>query len=103
MSESITLSRRLTLDELRHIARREAGLLFAAGLPIAALIVGATGAIDETPAVWLALAIGLVTLGVEGVRYARLEALGRTATLVAVAANVSLGLLVVALKVGLAH
>jgi hypothetical protein len=103
LSESITLSRRLTFDEMRHIARREAGLLFSAAAPIAALVVGAAGVIDETAAVWLALAIGLVTLAVEGVRYARLEAFGRTATLVAVAVNVSLGLLVVALKVGLAH
>jgi hypothetical protein len=103
LSESITLSRRLTLDELAHIARREAGLLFAAAAPIAALVVGATRLVGETTAVWLALAIGLVTLAVEGFRYARLERYGRAGTLVAIAANLSLGVLVVALKVGLAH
>lgn len=103
LSESITLSRRLTLDELAHIARREAGILFAAAAPIAALVVGATRLVGETTAVWLALAIGLVTLAVEGFRYARLERYGRAGTLVAIAVNLSLGLLVVALKVGLAH
>jgi hypothetical protein len=103
LSESITLSRRITFDELAHIARREAGLLFAAAAPIAALVIGATTVVRETRAVWLALAIGLVTLGVEGLRYARFESLGRAGTVAAIVANVSLGLLVVALKVALAH
>jgi hypothetical protein len=103
LSESITLTRRITFDELAQIARREAGLLFAAAAPIAALVVGATTVVRETTAVWLALAIGLVTLAVEGLRYARLESLGRGGTVVAIAVNVSLGLLVVALKVTLAH
>ena len=39
----------------------------------------------------------------EGVRYARLEGLGRTGTLTATALNVALGLLVVALKVLVVH
>jgi hypothetical protein len=103
LSESITLSRRLTLDELTHIARREAGILFAAAAPMAALVAGATGLLGETTAVWLALAIGLVTLVVEGLRYARFEGYGRTGTLVAIVINLSLGLLVVALKVAVAH
>jgi hypothetical protein len=103
LSESITLSRRITFDELAQIARREAGLLFAAAAPIAALVIGATTVVRETRAVWLALAIGLVTLAVEGLRYARLESLGRAGTVAAIVANVSLGLLVVALKVALAH
>jgi hypothetical protein len=103
LSESITLSRRITLDEAAHIARREAGLLFAAAAPVAALVVGATDLVDETFAVWLALAIGLVTLAVEGFRYARLERFGRAGTLVAIGVNLSLGLLVVALKVAVAH
>jgi hypothetical protein len=103
LSESITLSRRLTLDELAHIARREAGLLFAAAAPVAVLVVGATGVVHETTAVWLALAIGLVTLAAEGLRYARFRGFGRAATLGAIVVNLSLGLLVVLLKVTLAH
>jgi hypothetical protein len=37
------------------------------------------------------------------VRYARVERFGRTATLVAVTVNVTLGLVIVALEVALAH
>jgi FtsH-binding integral membrane protein len=103
ISESITLSRRLTLEELTHIARREAGIVLAAVAPFAALVLGATRLLHETTAVWLALAIGLVTLGVEGLRYARLRGFGPTATLGAVVVNLSLGLFVVALKVAVAH
>lgn len=103
LSESITISRRLTLNELAGIARREAGILYAAAAPIAALVLGAAGLLDETTAVWLAIAIGLVTLAAEGLRYARLEGFGRAGTLVAIAGNLSLGLLVVALKVAIAH
>jgi hypothetical protein len=77
--------------------------VFAAAAPIAALAVGATGLVRETTAVWLALAIGLVTLAVEGLRYARLVSFGRAGTLVAIVVNVSLGLLVVVLKVAVAH
>jgi hypothetical protein len=103
LSESITLSRRITVDELASIARREAGILLAAAVPIAALVLGAVGVLGETTAIWLAIAIGLVTLAVEGFRYARLEGFGRTGTLVAITLNLALGLLVVALKVSIAH
>jgi hypothetical protein len=43
------------------------------------------------------------TLAVQGIRSARLERLGRIGTLVAVALNLSLGLVIVALKVLLSH
>ena len=45
----------------------------------------------------------LGTLALEGARYARIEHLGARGTLVAVAANVGVGLLVVALKVSVLH
>ena len=54
-------------------------------------------------AVWLALGIGVVTLGVQGARYAAVEQLDRTGTLTAVAVNVLLGLVIVGLKALLAH
>ena len=57
---------------------------------------------DQT-AIWLALAVGVATLAVQGIRYARLERLSRTGTVVSVGINLSLGLLIVALKVILAH
>ena len=103
LSESISQSRRLTLADLRSIARREIGILLAAALPSAALVAGAAGLVRETSAVWLALAIGLATLAAEGVRYARVERLSRTGTLVVIAGNLALGAFVVCLKVLVAH
>jgi hypothetical protein len=103
LAESISRRQRLTGSELAQIARRELGILMAALLPSSALLLGALGLIREARSVWLALALGLLTLGVEGIRYARLETLSRRATLVIVAANLGLGLLVVALKVTVAH
>jgi hypothetical protein len=103
LAESISRRQRLTGPELAQIARRELGILLAAALPSSALLLGALGVVREARAVWLALALGLVTLGAEGIRYARLETLSRAATLVIVAANLGLGLLVVLLKVAVAH
>ena len=103
LSESISLGRPLRLRNLGPIAHRERGIVLAAAPPLAALLLGAAGILDEATAIWLALGMGLVTLAVEGARYARLEAAGLLSTLVAIAANVGLGLLVVALKAALAH
>ena len=103
LSESIQLDRRLTLAEAKSLARRELGILLAALLPCAALVVGAIGILDETAAVWLALALGLATLAAEGVRYARMERIGPIGLFAAVAGNVVLGSFVVLLKVVVAH
>ena len=103
LSESLSTGRRFSEVDIGGIARREIGILLAAVAPIAMLLLGASDVISETSAVWLALGIGLVTLAVEGLRYARLGSLGPAATLVAVGVNVSLGLLVVLLKAALAH
>lgn len=103
LSESISLRRPLRPVTLASIARREFGIVLAAVLPTTMLVLGAIGLLREKSAVWLALGIGLATLTVEGARYARLEGLGLTGTVAAIAANVFLGLLVVALKVALSH
>ena len=103
LADSITERRRLKRWELAAIARREVGILLAAAIPCLALLLGASGVTGETWAVWLALGIGLMTLAVEGVRYARLEGFGRGGTLVAVGANLALGSSVVLLKVLVAH
>lgn len=103
LSESIVEKRHLRRDEVAVIVRREIGILLAALIPTMMLLVGALGILAETTAVWLALGVGLVTLAAEGVRFARLERLGIPGTLVAMAVNVALGLLVVALKVAVAH
>ena len=93
----------LTRDEVRALFGRELGILLAAVAPATALVLGALGVFRETTAVWLALGAGLVTLGAEGVRFARLEHLGPARTVVATGLNLALGLLVVALKVLVAH
>jgi hypothetical protein len=103
-----TLSERLAENRLRvegvgSIARREAGIVLAAVLPFASLVLGAIGVASESTAVWAALGIGLFTLAAVGFRYARLEELGTSGTLTAIALNLALGLLVVALKILVAH
>ena len=103
LSESISLHRPLRLRNLGPIAHRERGIVFAAAPPTTALLLGVAGILREATAIWLALGIGLVTLGIQGARYARLEAAGLLSTLMAIAANVGLGLLVVVLKAALAH
>jgi len=102
LSESIAEGK-VGFAGLRSIARRELGIVLAAVLPILALVLGAIGVVRETRAVWVALGVGLFTLAAEGVRYSRLEGFGRTATLAATGLNLVLGLLVVALKIAVAH
>ena len=103
LSHSLEHRRTLGRADALGIAQREIGILVAAAAPTAALLLGAAGIMHESAAIWLALATGLVILGVEGIRYARLEDFGTTATVVAVCLNVALGLFVVALKVLVAH
>ena len=103
LSESLELRRRLNLGEAQLIARRELGMVLAAVLPSVALVLGALDVFREGVAVAIALGLGLFILAAEGVRYARVERLGPLATLVAVASTMGLGLLVVLLKVTVAH
>jgi hypothetical protein len=103
LAESLERRRRLDPEELGSVARRELAIPAAAVLPVAALVLAAFGVLEERTAVWLALGIGVVTLGVQGARYAAVEQLGRGATRVAIALNVLLGLVIVALEALLAH
>ena len=103
LSDSVAAGRRLEWMELRGLAWREASVLFAAAAPVGALVLGALGVMAEESSIRLALGIGVATLAAQGVRYARIERLGPIATLLAVAVNVALGLVIVALEVVLAH
>jgi hypothetical protein len=103
LGESIEQGHRLTWSEFSSIAAREHSILLAAAAPTVVLLLGAVGLIREASAVWLALAVGLAALAVQGARYARVEHLGPLATAVVVSANVALGLVVVALKVLISH
>jgi hypothetical protein len=103
LAESLERGRRLDAPEFGGIMRREIGILLATLPPTAMLTLGAAGVFEEDTAVWLAFGIGLAALGGQGFRYARFERLGFGGTLVAIGVNVALGLLVVALKVEVAH
>ena len=103
LSESISERRPMRPDAFVTIARRELGILLAAIPPVVVLTLGTLGLFAENTSIWLAIGVGLVTLALEGWRYAQLEELRATGTLVAVAANVGLGLLVVLLKVTVLH
>lgn len=103
LGESLSRGRRLTLTELREIARREYAIILAATLPVAALTLGAIGLVDDHTAVRAALGLGIITLAAQGVRYARLEKLSRVGTIVTVSVNLGLGLTIVAMEVFVAH
>jgi hypothetical protein len=103
LARSMAAERRLTWADTRHVARHELGILLAAAPPALALVVGAAGIVDETTAIWLALALGVATLFAEGVRYARIERLGFVQALVPISVNLALGLGIVALKVAFDH
>ena len=103
LAESLQLDRRLDAAELGAIARRELAIPLAAVAPTAALVLGAVGLLRGRTAVWLAVGIGVATLALQGVRYAKVERLGPTGTLVAVAVNLALGLAIIALKLVVVH
>lgn len=103
LGESLEEGRTVTRRELADVARRESSILLAAAGPVLALILGAVDVIEEATAVWVALGIGVATLGAQGLRYAQRERMGRAGTLVAVSVNVALGLVIVALKALVTH
>ena len=81
----------------------ELAIPLAAVAPTAALALGAFGLFADGTALWLAMAIGLVTLGVQGARYSALEGLGRLGTVESIGLNLAFGLVIVALKALVAH
>jgi len=103
LGESLSLGRRLTRAELMTITSREVAIPLASIPPLTAIALGALGVVRNSTAVWLALAFGVATLAIQRLLYARLARLSRLGTLVAVALNLSLGLVIVALKVLLSH
>lgn len=103
LAESIARGRRLDRSELLSVARRELAIPLAAVVPIGILVLGAAGVFKESTAIWLAMIFGLLTLAAEGIRYATVERLGPIATVVTVALNVALGLVIVGLKASLGH
>ena len=80
LAESIERGHRLDRREFTVIARREVAIVPRPGRSPERPVLGAAGIFRESRAIWLALVIGLITLMVQGVRYARVEQLGRLAT-----------------------
>jgi hypothetical protein len=103
LGTSVKVDRRLDAAELREIAGRELAMPLAAVAPAAALVLGATGLLAGRTSFWLAFGLGIATLGVQGLRYARVERLGTTGTVVAVAINLGLGLVLVIFEVLVSH
>ncbi len=103
LGESLHDGHRLKRAEIFTIAQHELAIPLAAVLPLTAVALGALGVLSNTVALWVAVAIGVATLTIEGIRYARLEHLSRTGTLVTVAINLAFGLALVALKATLSH
>jgi hypothetical protein len=103
LAHSVARDEHLSFAELRYIARREGSIVEAALPPLAALVLGALGVISTQVAVWAAFGLGLAVLAAEGVTVARVERLGRLGTLAVVAGNVSLGVLLVGLKLIVTH
>jgi len=103
LSESISERRPLRPGVLAALGKRERGIILAAVPPTIVLTLGTIGVFSENTSIWLAIGVGLATLALEGWRYAELERLRPPGRLVAVAANVALGLLVVGLKVVILH
>lgn len=103
LAETIQLNRRLDRREFADVARREWAIPLAAVGPVAVLVLGGLGLLRDATAIWISLGVGLAVLAVEGVRYAGVESMRGLGVLVTVGLNVALGLVIVGLKVAVAH
>lgn len=103
LGHAVAHDEHLTFAELRHIARREGSIIEAAVPPVAALLLGVFGLVSTRVSVWIAFSLGLAVLASEGIQFARIERLGRVATILVLLANLSLGVVFVAVKLALTH
>ena len=98
LGESVTIGRRLSAAELAALARREGAILRAAVLPVFVVVLGALGLFHARTALWLAVGVGVATLTIQGIRFARLEELSTAGTIASVGVNLALGLSIVIVK-----
>lgn len=103
VAHSVSTDEHISATEVGHIAKREGSIVEAALAPVVALLLGAVGLISTHASVWLAFGLGLGVLAAQGITVARIERLGRLGTLGVVAGNVSLGVLLVGLKLVVTH
>jgi hypothetical protein len=100
---SLTRGERLTAGGIGDVAVHESAILSAAVLPTAALLLGGFEVISDRAATWIALGAGTGVLAAQAIAYARIERLGRLATLTIVVVNLVLGLAIVGLKAAVSH
>jgi hypothetical protein len=103
LAHSVAKDEHLSLAELRYIAQRESSIIEAAIPLCAALLLAVFGLVSTKVAVWIAFGLGLAVLAAQGIVFARAERLGRLGTLTVVAANLGLGVVLVALKLLVSH
>jgi hypothetical protein len=103
LGESLAAGRRLNAAEIRGIAEKEYSVVLAAVLPVTAIVLGAAGLLHESTALRWAFGVGILALGVQGIRYARLEDLSLLATVASVSLNLALGLAIVAVEAFVTH
>jgi hypothetical protein len=103
IGESLQEGHRLNREQIKVVAQRELAIPLAAVLPLTMVFLGTLGVIKSATALWIAVGIGVTTLVVEGVRFARLERMGATGTVVSVGLNLAFGLALVAIKATLSH
>lgn len=101
IAESLTSGERLNRKTITSLAGRESSIVLAGVVPGLVLLLGVLGAYSDSTAVSIALGLCMLTLGIQGVRYARMARLSALATAVFVTVNLALGLLIVSLKVAL--
>ena len=103
LAHVVAENRHLSLAELGRIARRESSIIEAAIPPVAALLLAVFGLISTKGAAWIAYGLGLAVLTASGLVFARVERLGWLPTLVVVALNIALGVVLVGLKLFVSH
>jgi hypothetical protein len=103
LAHVVSEDRHLSFAELRRIARHESSIIEATIPPVAALLLAVFGLLSTKAAAWIAYGLGLAVLTASGLIFARVERLGWLATLVVVALNVALGVVLVGLKLFVSH
>jgi hypothetical protein len=103
LAEAAARATRLRPAELRRLARNEVSMVEAALPLVVALLLASIGVLSAQAAYRLALACGLVVLGAQGLRYARVEALGTVQTVGVVVASAGLGVVLVGLELLVLH
>jgi hypothetical protein len=102
LGESLTLGRRITVDEIASIGRREFSVIAAAIIPLVAVALGAAGILEHRTGLAGAVARGGRARG-SGHPVRTLGAMSPTATIITTGLNLAIGLALVALEVLIAH